>query len=221
MHLSHFHIVKYGTQLSCIFQHRHCIFVTILFGPFARLFFNLAMRMRAFFTKIATTLRLAEQAFWRMLFFTEWIGASSFEVILARPSKHATTGTLASGTSGSQCIFSFCCMKEFGQGFECVDFARLLTLRRKLQLSLLEHCPLISITNNLLESFVHAFLSPDSWPQRSFYNFRFWPQNSCSANHARYFFSPLSSICDSQVQLSSGEPPYCAIPLRSWVSLTL
>ena len=31
-------------------------------------------------------------------------------------------------------------------------------------------------------------------------------------NSARYFFSPLSSICDNQVQLSSGESP---IPIRS------
>ena len=37
---------------------------------------------------------------------------------------------------------SFCCMKEFGDGFGCVIFARLLTSCRKLQLSPLEHCPL-------------------------------------------------------------------------------
>ena len=30
------------------FQHSHCTFVTILFRPFARLFFNLAMRIRDF-----------------------------------------------------------------------------------------------------------------------------------------------------------------------------
>ena len=65
--LRRLHILRYATQLSCTwwvsvqsrspcslmllipFQHSHCTFVTILFGPFARLFFNLAMRMRAFF----------------------------------------------------------------------------------------------------------------------------------------------------------------------------
>ena len=57
--------------LLMLLQHSHCTFVTILFGPFARLFFNLAVRIRALFTKSATTLGLVEQAFWRVPFFTE------------------------------------------------------------------------------------------------------------------------------------------------------
>ena len=77
------------------------------FWPVARLFFNLAMRMRAPFTKSASILRPVEQAFWRMPFFTVWIGASSFQVILAGQSKHSSTGTLASGTSGSRRISLF------------------------------------------------------------------------------------------------------------------
>ena len=85
-----------------LLQHSNCTFVTILFGPFARLFFSLAMRIRAHFYKSASTLGLVEQAFWRMPFFTEWVGASSFELILAGPSRHSSTGTLASGTSGSR-----------------------------------------------------------------------------------------------------------------------
>ena len=39
-----------------------------------------------------------------MPFFTEWTGASSFEVILARQPKHSSTGTPASGTLGPRCI---------------------------------------------------------------------------------------------------------------------
>ena len=62
------------------------------------------MCIRALFPKSATTLGLVEQAFWRVPLFTEWIGASSFEVILAWPSRHSLTGTLSSGTSGSQRI---------------------------------------------------------------------------------------------------------------------
>ena len=93
-----------NSQLSCNFQHSHCTLVTNLFTPFARLFINLAMRIRALFPKSATTLRLVEQAFWRMPFFTEWSGASSFEVILARQSRHSPTWASASGTSGSRCI---------------------------------------------------------------------------------------------------------------------
>ena len=85
-----------------LLQHGHCTFVTILFKPFARLCINLAMCIRALFTKSATTLGLVEQAFWRMPFFTESFGASLFEVILAGQSKFSPTGTLSSGTSGSR-----------------------------------------------------------------------------------------------------------------------
>ena len=123
--LRRLHILKYATQLSCNLQHIHCTFVTILFGPFARLFFNLAMRMRALFPKSATTLGLVEQAFWRMPLFTEWIGASSFQVILAGQSKHPSTGTLPLGLLVLDDFRSFCCMKEFGDGFNGVTFPRL------------------------------------------------------------------------------------------------
>ena len=59
------------------------------------------MCIRALIPKFASILGHVEQAFWEMPLFTEWSGASSFEVILAwRQSKRSTTGTLASGTSG-------------------------------------------------------------------------------------------------------------------------
>ena len=98
--------ISWNTQPTCrvLFLHRHCTFVTILLTPFARRFVNLAMRIRALFPKSASTLGLVGQALRRMPFFTEWSGASSFEVILAGRSKHSTTGTLASGSSGSRCI---------------------------------------------------------------------------------------------------------------------
>ena len=41
-------------------------------------------------------------------------------------------------------FLTFCRMKEFGEGFGCVDFAHLLISCRKLQVSPLEHCPLAS-----------------------------------------------------------------------------
>ena len=83
-------------------QHSYCTFVIILFGPFSRLFINLTMRIGALFPKPTTTLGLVEQAFWRVPLFTKWVIASSFEVIPARPSRHSTTGTFSSGTSGSR-----------------------------------------------------------------------------------------------------------------------
>ena len=39
---------------------------------------------------------------------------------------------------------SFCCMKEFGDGFDGVTFPRLLISWRKLHLSPFTHCPLVS-----------------------------------------------------------------------------
>ena len=87
-----------------LLQQSYCTFVIILFGPFTRLFINLTMCLRALFPKPTTTLGLVEQAFWRVPLFTESIGASSSEVILARPSRHSTTATFSSGTSGSRRI---------------------------------------------------------------------------------------------------------------------
>ena len=96
--------LEYATKLSCNFQHSQCTFVTILFTPFAGLFINLAMRIRAPFPTSASILGLVEQAFWRMPLFTEWSGASSFEVILARQSRHSSTWASASKTSGSRYV---------------------------------------------------------------------------------------------------------------------
>ena len=89
--LRRLHILKYGTQLSCNFQHSHCTFVTILFGPSARLFINMAMRTRALFPKSASFFGHVEQSLRRMPFFKEWSCASSCEVILARQSSDFPT----------------------------------------------------------------------------------------------------------------------------------
>ena len=88
---------------------------------------------------------LVEQAFWRVPFFTEWIGASSFEVILAWPSKHSSTGTSSSGTSGFRRFLFILLHERIRRRIRlCLFFARLLISWRKLQLSPLEHCPLVS-----------------------------------------------------------------------------
>ena len=108
-----------------LFQHGHCTFVTILFRPFARLFVNLAVCLRALFSKSASILGLVEPAFWRMPFFTEWIGASSFEVGLARQSSHSPTWASASRTSGSRCIFH---ILPHGRSWRRVRLCRFCTL---------------------------------------------------------------------------------------------
>ena len=98
--------ISWNTQTNCrvLFSMATALLSPFFLNLFARLFFNLAMRIRALFPKSASILRLVEQAYWRMPLFTEWIDASSFEVILAGPSRHSTTGTLSAGTSGSRCI---------------------------------------------------------------------------------------------------------------------
>ena len=174
--------------------------------PFTRLFITLAMCIRGLLTEFATTLDLVEQAFWRVPLFTKWIGASSFEVILARPSKHSTAGTLSSGTSGSRRI-SFILLHE--------------RIWRRIRLC--HFCTLINIVTKtaIVYSGTLPVGLPLPWPRRFFHNFRFWRQILYFENLAPYFFLPLSSICDNQVQLSSDESPYCTIPIRSWAYQTL
>ena len=108
---------------SFFFNMTTALLSSFFFDLLTRLFINLTMCIRALFPNSATTLGLVEQAFWRVPLFTEWVGASAFEVILARPSRHSTTGTFSSGTSDSRWFSrSFCCMIEVGDGFDCVIF---------------------------------------------------------------------------------------------------
>ena len=212
--------ISWNTQPNCrVLFNIATALLSPFFGPFSRLFINLAMRIRALFPKSATTLGLVEQAFWRVPFSTKWVIASSSEVILARPSRHSTTGTLASGTSGSR-WFSLILPHE--------------RIRRRIWL-----CHFSTLIRIVAETTIVSFhtlpvgfpLSTISWSPSStlfcslilgsFHNFRFWPQNYSFVDSVRWFFSPLSSICDNQVKLSSDESPYCTIPIRSWVSQTL
>ena len=90
-------VISVGNRFSfmpiTLFSIKPRRFLSIIrFGPFRRLFVNLTICMPALFPKFATALGLVEQAFWRVPLFTEWICASSSEVILARPSKHFTIG---------------------------------------------------------------------------------------------------------------------------------
>ena len=68
-----FELLKYTTQILCLFQQSYCTSVTVSFGPFARLFLNPAVCMRTLFSEFASLCRHVEQAFWRMPLFTRWI----------------------------------------------------------------------------------------------------------------------------------------------------
>ena len=136
--------MKYATQLSCNFQHGHCTFVTILIRPFARLFVNLAVCMRALFTECASLSCLVEHALWGMSLFTRWIGTRTFEDV------PCTTEEIFSRTDfGLQDFLdpagfiTSCGAEGSGEGAGGgVGIARLLPSCQKLHLSPFERCPL-------------------------------------------------------------------------------
>ena len=176
-----------------LFQYSHCTFV-ILFGPSCRLFINLTMCIRALLTKFATTLCLVEQAFWRVPFFTKWVIASSCEVISLQGHRDILPlGLLPLGLRVLDAFRSFCCMKEFGDGFDWCNFSTLIDYRGgNCNCLLFTHCPLViplpTISKNSLYTLfcLHGFLTtpllliiPTSWSQNSYFEFL-----------ARYFFSP-------------------------------
>ena len=176
-----------------LLQHGYCTLVSILFGPLSRLFINLTMCIRALFPKCATTLGLVEQAFWRVPFFhrMNWC-----KFLWGNPCwaiEHSTTGTLSSGLRILDAFLSFCCMNELGEGFGCVDFARILISCRKLQLFLLEHCPLASHCQQsprilCPRCFVIWFLI------RAFYNFHFRHQNSYRTSCSIHLFTIVLTL---------------------------
>ena len=154
--------------------------------------------------------------------FTEWVIASSLKVILARPSRRSTAGTSTSGTSGSRRFSLILLHERIRRRIRLCNFSHAYPYRGGKCNCFLSHIARwFAIANNLQEFFVHAVLSPDSWPRRSSQIFQFWLQSSYFEFPARYFFSPKFSICDNQVLTSSDESPGHTLPIRSWVSRTL
>ena len=180
------------------------------------------MRIRALFPKSATSLGFVEKAFWRMPFFTKWSCASSFEVILAQQSSPFPTWASASRTSGSRCIFHILLRRRARRRIPLCRFCTLIDIVTETAMvsfnTLHVGLPLPTISQTSLFT---LFCSLDYWPRRIFHNFHFWRQNSYFVDLARYFSSPLSSICDNQVLFSFDESPGHTIPIRSWVSQTL
>ena len=132
-----------------------------------------------------------EQAFWRMPPFTEWVIASSFEVILARPSRHSTGGGFTSGTSGPRWFSLTLLHERILRRIWWWTFSTLIDIVAETAIvsfhTLPVGFPLRTISKN---SLYKLFCFPDSWPRRSSQNFHFWPQNSYFEFPARYFFSP-------------------------------
>ena len=174
------------------------------------------------FPESATTLGLVEQVFWRVPSFTKWVIASSSKVIFAWPSRHSTTRTFTSGTSGPRWFSLTLPHERILRRIWWWTFPTLIDIVTETAIVFLSHISRwFPIANNLQEFFVHAVLFPDSWPRRSSQNFRFWPQNSYFEFLVRYFSSPWFSICDNQVLISFHEFPGHTIPIWSWLSQTL
>ena len=139
-----------------LLQHGYCTFVIILFGPFTWLFINLTMCNTSSFPQICNHSWSCRTSILDGCHFTqnEFVQVP-FKVILAGASEtfyHWDFFPL--GLRVLDDFRSFRCMKEFGDGFDCVIFPRLLISWRKLQLSPLEHChvelPLPTISKNSL-----------------------------------------------------------------------
>ena len=161
--------ISWNTQPNCrVTFNIATALLSPFFRPFARLFVYLAVCVRALFTISASIFGLVEQAFWRMQLFTEWSGASSFEVILARQSSHFPTWASASKTPGSRCIFHTLLRRRSRRRIRLCRFARFSNCVGNCMCLLLTTARLLSIANNLLDFFVHAVLPSDSWPRRLF-----------------------------------------------------
>ena len=145
------HVLKHTTQLSCIrfignrssfmpitfLQHSHCTFVIILFGPFARLFINLATCIRALFPKTSNHSWSCRTSILEGATFHKMSYCKFFKAILAKPSRDPTTGTSSSGTSGSRC-FSLILLHE--------------RIRRRIRL-----CHLATLKNIVAETAIVSF----------------------------------------------------------------
>ena len=172
-----------------LLQHGYCTFVIVLFGPFSRLFLNLTRCIRALHQTDNQSWSCRE-AFWRVPLFTKWVIASSFEVILASHRDILPLRLLPLGLRVLDAFRSLCCMKQFGDVFDCVIFHAYWHRGGNCNCLLLHIACWFPIANNVQEFFVHASLFPDSWPPRSSHNFHFWRQNYYFENLVRWFFSP-------------------------------
>ena len=91
------------------------------------------------------------------------IDASSFEVILARPSKHSTTGASSPGTSGSRRFSLVLLHERIRRRIRLCHFSTLIEIVAETATvssrTLSVGFPLPTISKNF---FVHAVLFPDS-----------------------------------------------------------
>ena len=138
--------------------------------------------------------------------FTKWVISSSFEVILATPSRHCTTGTFSSGTSVSRWLSLILLHERIRRRSWWCNFSTLIDIVAETAIvsfhTLPVGFPLPTISKNSLSTlFCPLILAHGVLLKISISD----PKNSYFECLARYFFSPKFSICDNQVLTSSDE----------------
>ena len=132
-------------------------------------------------------------------------------VILARPSRHSTTGTSSPGTSGSRCISVTLLHERIRRRIRLCHFSTLIDIVAETAIvssrTLPVGFPLSTISKNSLYTLFCSLILEHiifvSGP-------KFFIRKFCSI--LRF---TLSSICDNQVPISSDESPGHTIPIRS------
>ena len=145
------------------------------------------------------------------------MGASSFEVILAGPSRHSsTTGTLASGTSGSRRFSLILLHKRTQRRIRLCQFCTLINIVTETAIVSFRRVavgfPLPTISQSHLST-LFCFLILDHGVPFIISVSGLKILNSWILLDTLFF--QLSSICDNHVLTSSDESPFCTIPIRS------
>ena len=189
--------VTVNNRLPCsivqviLLQRGYCTFVTIIFLLGCSSTWRCAQDH--FFQKSATTHGLVEQALWRVPLFTEWIGASSFEAILAGPSRHSTTWAFSSGTSGFRRFLFILLHERIWRRVRLCLFCTFINIMTETTIvsfrTLPVAFPLPTISKNSLSTlFCPLILDHGVLLIISSSGFK----NSSFVNLARYFFLPSS-----------------------------
>ena len=151
-----------------------------------------------------------------MPFFTEWSGASSREVILARQSSHSPTWGSATRTSGSRCIFHILLRRRSLRRFLLYRFFTLIDIVAETAIVSFYTLPvgfsLPTISKNSLYTlFCSLILDHGVLVIISIFGPKIIISNVLLDSSFHHGFS----TCDNQVLTSSDESPGHTIPIRS------
>ena len=106
--------------------------------------------------------------FWRVPPFTKSVNASLLKVILARPSRHSTTGTFSSGTSGPRRFSLILLHERIRRRIRLCHFSTLIDIVAKTAIVSFHTLPVGFLLPTISKNSLYTlFCSLDSWPRRS------------------------------------------------------